>query len=199
MKSNIFLTKVLLSVILSTTGLGAHAFSVDDVTYNGLSADAAQYLTGNDSSTSINALGGSFIGDIWTFLDKNEAGSSTEIEGVTFNVGLGINSGEYTLSWDATGTPGLPLTMDFVFVDKAGPSYGAYLFEAEVFTSNPLSGTGTFDISWTNGGTKTPDLSHISIYGRAINISEVLEPGPLSLLGMGLLALGLTRRIQQTS
>ena len=196
MKTKQILPKILLSIILSTAVSLAHAISVTDVTFNGENADAAALLSGNDSTSSINALGGSFDVGAWTLLDKTDD-SATQIEGVTFTISANAAAGEFTLSWDSTGTPGLPLIMDFVFVDKAATNYGAYLFEDELFTSNPLTGTGTFNISWTNNGGNTPNLSHISIYGHAVQSTDVPEPATLSLIGLGLLALGITRRKKQ--
>jgi len=58
----------------------------------------------------------------------------------------------YTLSWAETGDPGLPLSLDFVFVAKAGDDFGAYLLEEIDFTASRLEGDGTFDITWLNNG-----------------------------------------------
>ena len=198
------LPKVLLSIVLSTVGTGAHAIALTDVTFNGDNADDLLLVEDkNDSLADINALTTrNFAGNNWTSLHKADDSSNTPvtIEGVTFTLStsdLGATNGFFELSWSAAAPSDLPLMMDFIFVNKAGSlNWGAYLFEDEVFTSDPLTGTGTFNIGFLNKAGNTAGLSHISIYGRAVNDPDITvpEPGSLSLFGLGALLLGFTRR-----
>ncbi|MFT4518795.1 MAG: hypothetical protein ACI9JM_001180 [Halioglobus sp.] len=186
------------AVVLLAPVSMAQAFSITDVTFQippgaVQFADAAELLPKNDDVSSVNALSGPFAGDSWTLLDKTDD-PSTEYLGVTFELTADVNatSGSWALSWSETGTPGLPLTMDFVFVTKAARDWGAYLFESITFTTSPLTGNGTFEITWANNGGNIPGLSHASIYGRAVEgdpPQPVPGPGTLLLLALGLLLL----------
>lgn len=184
----------------------AQAIAITDVSFRILpdayqNASAAQQLSGNDSVAAINALTGVFAGDAWTLLDKTDA-SSTLFNNVTFTLtsAVGSTSGGWQLSWSGGG---LPLNMDFIFVTKAANNWGAYLFESTNFTAAPVTGDGTFAISWLNNGAQTPGLSHASIYGRLSgdpgpdpdpDPQTVPLPGSLLLLGLGLGLLGQSRR-----
>ncbi|RLQ20373.1 hypothetical protein DWB85_17915 [Seongchinamella sediminis] len=181
-------------------------FGVNDVVFRVLPgdyqyADAAQLLGGNDSLSAINALNGGFAGDAWSLLDKTGE-SASAFFGVTFELTaqLGATSGSFELSWSETGSPGLPLSMDFVFVSKAAGNWGAYLFESIDFSSDPLSGDGLFEVTWSNNGGQAPGLSHASIYGRLVDSTRsggegrIPLPGTLVLVGLGLGALRIFRR-----
>jgi hypothetical protein len=180
----------------------AHALAVDDVTFRILPDDyrpadaVAELQDGNDNVDDINDLPFPFDGDSWYLLDKSDSGGpGTEYMGVTFELSAPeTTSGAWVLSWAETGEPGLPLEMDFTFVTKAGTSWGAYLFEDVVFTSDPLTGDGTFEITWENNGGNIPDLSHASIYGRGGPYEEIPVPGTALLLGLVLIPLGMSRR-----
>ncbi|NND67112.1 MAG: PEP-CTERM sorting domain-containing protein [Halioglobus sp.] len=188
--------RLLAALCIYAAGTSAQAFSITDVTFQippdaPQFADAAELLPGNDNVAGVNSLGGDFAGDPWTLLDKTDD-SSTEYMGVTFVLEADANatSGNWSLSWSETGAPGLPLTMDFVFVTKAANDWGAYLFESITFTTDPMTGNGTFEITWTNNGGQIPGLSHASIYGRGAEIVvEVPAPSSLLLLGLGVFAL----------
>ena len=145
-----------LSAVLGMVSSAAQAVAITDVTFRFLpgdyrNADTAALFSGNDSLADINALSGAFAGDPWSLLDKTDSGS-TEFQGVTFTLAAPEDStaGGWSLEWAESGTPGLPLEMDIVFVTKAGPSWAAYLFESVTFSSFPLAGDGTFEISWLN-------------------------------------------------
>jgi hypothetical protein len=182
-------------LILGAMVPSANAIAIDDVTFQILPepeqfADAAVLISGNDDLTEINNLDGAYAGDPWVLLDKTDE-LATEFQGVTFEItaDVGDPEGAWTLSWMETGEPGLPVLMDFVFVTKAATDWGAYLFESITFTSDPLTGEGTFTISWTNNGGSVPDLSSASVYGR-IAEPEIPTPGTLLLMLLGLAALG---------
>jgi MYXO-CTERM domain-containing protein len=194
---------LVVSLAVGMASATVQAFSITDVTFQippdaVQYADAAELVPGNDSVSSINMLMGPFAGDPWVLLDKTDD-ASNPFMGVTFELTADVNatSGVWTLSWSETGSPGLPLTMDFIFVTKAANDWGAYLFESITFTSDPLTGDGTFTISWTNNGGQIPGLSHASIYARVgeqdPDPNPVPTPGTLILLLLGLAAL-LARR-----
>lgn len=192
---NTVLALLVTSAFSISSAFGA---AITDVTYEGSNADAAWGpIGGNDTAGGVSGLPG--IGAGFTLLDKSDSDDGSSFGGVTFTLTAdqGSTTGDWMLSWEETGAPGLPLLMDFVFVTKAANDWSAYLFESISFTSDPTSGTGTFAISWLNNGGQTPALSHASIYGRAGTIidnpSEVPEPGILLMFGTALMGLGLTR------
>ena len=192
-----------LAVLASTV----HAVATSDVTFRILPgeymhADAASLLqSGNDSVSDIDGI---FGDDPWSLLDKTDE-SPNEFNGVTFilEAATGATSGTWDLSWSQTGSPGLPLNMDFVFVSKASANWAAYLFESVNFTADPLTGDGTFQISWTTGNAPvppTPGLSHASIYGRTTAIDPDPDPVPapatILLMALGLLGLRISGRVR---
>lgn len=169
-------------------------------------ADEAFGFNGNDDVDDINMIpwDAGFGTGTYQLLDKTDATASA-FNGVTWDITAPdiTSPGTWNLNWATTGTPGLPQTLDFVFVSKASTAWGAYLFDDILFTSDPLTGTGTFTISWVNNGGNTPDLSHASIYGRQGTVAAppidpeptpAPVPGTLLLLGLGLLGVARSRR-----
>jgi PEP-CTERM motif len=170
-------------------------------------ADQAFGYNGNDDAGDINMIPWSpgFGSGTYQLLDKTDSGASP-FNGVTWTVTAPdiTSPGTWNLDWATTGVPGLPQTLDFVFVTKASTAWGAYLFDDILFTSDPLTGSGTFVISWVNNGGNVPDLSHASIYGRQGTVTVPPDPDPdpvptpvpgtLLLLGISLLGMARARR-----
>jgi hypothetical protein len=115
-------------------------------------------------------------------------------------------------TWNLTYTGSVsPLYMDFVVLLKAAQSesgWALYFFDDIKFTSADNSGSGSYQITWTNNGGNTPGLSHLSLFGRAgedggggsdcapgdPNCNKVPEPNALALVGLGLIGLVAARR-----
>ena len=193
----------------------AGSLTVGDVTFSKsenvdqVADDCYGEISGNDNAGNIWPTG------VWTLLAKSDDGPySNTVEGVEFtlsDVPSGsptISSGDWTLSWSEVSSPGFDLTMDLVAVTKAADDFGSYLFESLMFTADPLSGTGTWEVTYTVPGPSgnIPDLSHLSLYYSNVSSTPpngngappangIPEPATLGLLGLGLLGLvAATRR-----
>ena len=191
----------LVALLASLAPLQASAIAVTDVSFRigtdpyEYADDAVLFSGSNDSISGLNAV---FGGDPWQLLDKTDD-EPTAIADVLFTVDADVDlrSGAWQLSWSG---PGLPAVVDLMFVTKAAGKWGAYLFDDMLFTANPSSGDGTFEISWRNQGGNVPRLSHASVYGRVSNApvieeeatgndlppGEVPVPGSVLLFGLGL-------------
>lgn len=115
----------------------------------------------------------------WEFLAKDEKADGVAVDGLSFTLGDATKSGmDGTWSYDG------PLYDEMVLVLKQGSTFAAYLFEdAKDIVSGEWQTTSAF-------GLTAGDLSHMSVYGRMIDVSRVPVPaaGFLLLAGLGGLA-----------
>lgn len=189
--------------------------SVSDMTFQGSAAnDCYGVVSGNDGLTGQKKNPWP-DGTSWTELAKDDGPGTVDtgtVFGVTFDLlASSGTSGTWTLEWEETGTPGFDLEMDVVAVLKGSQRFASYLFEDLLFTSDLLSGAGTWSIEYFNNGGNIPGLSHLTLYrgnadgglppddssddvGDPNDPSQVPVPAPLALIGLGGLVMAWTQR-----
>ncbi len=133
------------------------------------------------------ALGTSFV-----YLDKSDdASNPTGLGGIQFTVTADAgNSGTWHVTWtDVAGSPDLPIVLDLAVGLFGGNTAAAYLLSGVLLPVSPNTGTGTFDINFTNNGGQQPTLSHLLLAGGNTR-TPVPEPAALALFGTALLGFG---------
>jgi hypothetical protein len=202
----------LTGVILSFSSFSSAAFCVPtDVTWNGNAADDCEGPSdGNDTgrgpqNTFNDTLpdDGLWAGEGFTLLTKSDSNppkTENSIGGVDFLISTsGGTNGEWTLRWTEKVAGSLPITLDLIASVKGSNAYTLFLFKDLTFLTVPFSGTGTFSTqSLRTGGDQTPNLSHMSIFGRIAITEEVPEPATVALLGLGLIGIGFRRRFMKS-
>ena len=181
----------------------ADGLSVSDVTFRGANAaDCFGVQSGNDVANP-----GAFIGwNGYQLLLSDESaiagGVSASWMGINWGLSGAANAknGGYTVSWSDPAPVNLPLALDLVVVTKGSNRFASYLFTDELFSS-PGSSTGTWKVSYKANGNQIPNLGHLSIWARVAPLphAAVAEPGTLSLLALGLAAIGVTVRRREAA
>lgn len=193
---------LIISAALVFASHSSFSASTSDVTFNGSNSDA--YVSTGSNFT--NAT------------DATNWANTNNVFGGGWNVGDGVVDGFdftfvkfgglYGLGVTETGTNAfaLPAIMDLSIYVPSGNDGDYYFFDdVEV---GWLS-AGTYDLNWEWGTTvvnlgfftitvptylPTTDSSGVSLLVRDIRSSQVPEPMPLALLGIGILAAGFTSR-----
>jgi hypothetical protein len=165
--------------------------------------DCYGVVSGNttDSASDVDHVGG----DPWSFIAKDAEDTVGELDGIQFTLDaeLGTNQGDWTVTWEDINGPdplNFPVTVDFAVALKATNAYAVYYFYDIELLADPNTGGGTFSVRFNpNPQEIFPDLSHMSLYARALDddggpSSQVPEPAMLGLLGLGALAAAVVRR-----
>jgi hypothetical protein len=192
--------------------------SVNDVTLT-VTGPAPQYTSSDcygdfgiqsqdevNETSALNAIFGAASGpDQLHYLDKynfdNSAAppSNIGLDGITFVVETSGGSdgapGSWTVTWTDTNAllpQNLPITVDLAVVLMGGNNMAAYLLSDVLLPASPTSGSGVFDIQFVNHGGRQPTISHLTLAGRIVpstKIIEVPEPASVLMWGAGLLGL----------
>lgn len=168
---------------LDITGLSCDAgnsvndIAVGDVTGNaGNPSDCFGTIDGNDPKNDGIVIGGVSF----NFLTKYAIEDGTE--GVDIDLTYDTDFG--TWAYDSQVTLESPWIL--VLKQASSPGWAAWLFEGSAAAST----SGTYSIAWRENDPF--DLSHMVIYGNRGDL--VPEPGPLGLLGLGIVGLYVARR-----
>jgi hypothetical protein len=96
--------------------------------------------------------------------------------------------------------PNLPMTLDLEVGLFGGNKGAGFLFSNVNLPVSPNHGSGSFDINFTNGGGRQPDLSHLTLTGGNAHGTSTPVPEPLSLylLRTGLIGIGMIKRRRTT-
>jgi hypothetical protein len=174
--------------------------STGDVTLNsGTAKDCYGVVGGNiNSAGDLNGLNLTW-GTNWAYLDSTDGNSATWM-GLEFTVSAPLTTGG---DWTLTGTDtdlstplNFPLGMDLVVALKASDRYALWAFDD--LTVNSGDNDGTFTIVFKNNGGQIPDLSHMTVFGRAAEGGTIPVPEAetyaMMLAGLGLVGFAAARR-----
>jgi hypothetical protein len=189
-------------------GTATGGIGVSNMTLNGNNANDCYGLVdiGGDVANeigNINELGWGTTYSATNYLKDDVSGSSTaDFLGLRWTLAADNDSNDstYTLTvqdLDPNTPPSLPFTVDLIGFLKAGTPGAFYFFDNALID---LSNGGTFQIVWTNNGGQNPGLSGLSVFvGDPSNETTVPEPGPLALLGAGLIGMASLARRRRPS
>jgi hypothetical protein len=164
------------------------------------SASACANVGGNDSGVDEDELvfqPGDLGPFSWTFLDKDNRSGDTMLD----NEG-GQYPGAQENWFTSTTSPGDNLSGTFridvtSWLTLGFNTFSIYVKPGRVGTYFLLDGTpvnGILSGTYLIEGDPGNGISHMSLYGRFVEETQVPEPGTLALLGLGLAGLGMARR-----
>lgn len=198
---------------VSPGGPNTSGLSTGDVTYGGGNAlDCyGAVLSDNDNATKVNginnngAIGWKDPVNLWTSLAKAQQGNSWSDTGSFGGLDFTLSSnqivdassstipasGDWSLSWTDPLPTSIPLALDLMVVVKGGPDWAAYLLDDIQIVTAPGSGSGTwvFKLQKVNNNNFS-NLSHMSLYVRNGELTELPEPSTLLLSALGLMGIG---------
>ncbi len=181
------------------------SFTIGTTTY--LPTSCADGLSQTGGPAAETGSLGTGLGTSLTYLGNSDDSSVVSgLGGVTFQVTAnGGVSGSWNVTWiDVAGLPNLPLILDLGVGLFGGNAGSGYLFDDVLLPTSPTTGTGMFNITFTNKGGQNPDLSHLLLAGadpRAPDApphTNIPEPASWGLVGTAMVAIGLFRRKRRT-
>ncbi len=200
MKRFLFSATALAGVVVASVASAATICSVSDIdlTVNSIlyspiaCADAIPNGNPTQETSAINAAFSSNL----SYLAKDGA-ASVAYQGLLFTTSTSAgNVGTWNVAWsDINGAAplNLPTGFDFAVGLFGGSTGAAYYFDNLTLAASPNnSGTGTFEITFTNNGGNNPAISHLTLLGG--DPFAVPEPASLALLGFGAVVTGAVRR-----